>query len=399
MRILHILDHSLPKHSGYVFRTMSIMAEQKKRGWTPLLLTTPRHGPSAVTEEQVENWTFNRTPNSGLAAKLPAGLKDWIEMRLTEKHLKEVIPELKPDILHAHSPVLNFFPSYKARLGLPIVYEVRAFWEDAAVDHGTTSEGSLRYKISRSMETEAFRKATAITTICEGLRSDIAGRGINPEKITVIPNAVNIDEFPLLDGKDQPLENELGLRGKTVLGFAGSFYAYEGLVFLMEALPSLIEKMPNICVLLVGGGPTEGKIRSTIKKLGLQDHVILTGRVPHSDVRRYYSLADIMVYPRHSIRLTETVTPLKPLEAMAMGRLVLASDIGGHRELIEDGKTGRLFKADDPQSLEQTCTDLIEKRADWPAMLAAGRHYVEHDRNWHNSVARYEAVYNRCLSG
>lgn len=126
--------------------------------------------------------------------------------------------------------------------------------------------------------------------------------------------------------------------------------------------------------------------------------MIFTGRVPHSEVRRYYSLCDIMVYPRHSIRLTETVTPLKPLEAMAMKRLVLASDIGGHRELIDDSRTGRLFRADDAESFADVCHSLIEDRATWPEILAAGRDFVCNVRNWRNSVANYADVYARCLN-
>jgi len=238
-----------------------------------------------------------------------------------------------------------------------------------------------------------------VTTICEGLRADIVGRGIAKDKVTVIPNAVNVEAFPPIEEKDATLTRDLGLEGRTVLGFAGSFYAYEGLEFLVEAMPALIEAVPDVALLLVGGGPREEALKAAVARLGLADRVIFTGRVPHSEVRRYYSVADIMVYPRHSIRLTETVTPLKPLEAMAMCRLVLASDIGGHRELIEDGETGRLFKADEAADLVRVCSDLVNARDSWPSLKKAGRHFVENVRNWHNSVARYEQVYARALAG
>ncbi|NVJ98650.1 MAG: glycosyltransferase, exosortase A system-associated [Alphaproteobacteria bacterium] len=397
MRILHILDHSIPKHSGYVFRTMSIMAEQKARGWDPVLITTPRHGPGDEMSEEVEGWTIYRTPNKGIPSWMPPGIRERWEMHVSRVRLQQVIRDIRPDILHAHSPVLNFFPAKRASGGIPVVYEIRAFWEDAAVDHGSTHEGSLRYRLSRSLETRAIRQATQVTTICEGLRADILARGIKADKVTVIPNAVNADAFPPITEKDSPLLKQLNLQGKSVLGFAGSFYAYEGLEFLIRALPQLLEKHPDIRLLLVGGGPTEDKLKAATTLLGLEDKVIFTGRVPHSEVRRYYSLADIMVYPRHSIRLTETVTPLKPLEAMAMNRLVLASDIGGHRELIEDGRTGRMFRADDAADFTRVCSDLIQNRENWQSMLAAGRDFVENVRNWKNSVAEYEKVYARCL--
>lgn len=318
-------------------------------------------------------------------------------MNITKHHLRPLIQRIKPDIVHAHSPVLNFYPAFEAADGLPVVYEIRAFWEDAAVDHGSTAEGSLRYRLSRAMETRAIRQATQVTTICEGLRADIVERGIAPDKVTVIPNAVNVDSFPPITEKDRDLVGKLGLAGKTVLGFAGSFYAYEGLEFLIRALPDLLQVNPDVALLLVGGGPTEERLKAAVQDLNLQDHVVFTGRVPHGDVRRYYSVADIMTYPRHSVRLTETVTPLKPLEAMAMKRLVLASDIGGHRELIDDGVTGRLFRADNRDDFVRTCSELIAARDSWPAILSAGRDYVENIRNWKNSVAAYERVYANCL--
>jgi len=397
MRILHILDHSLPKHSGYVFRTMSIVSQQKALGWEPLLCTTPRHGPTDSAEESVDGWTFYRTPNDGSHNKLPVGLRDLSEMRITKAHLKKLIPELKPDIIHAHSPVLNFFPAHSAANQTPIVYEIRAFWEDAAVDHGSTKEDSLRYRISRFMETRAIKKATAVTTICEGLRLDIVARGVAESKVTIIPNAVNIDTFPPITERNAELEQKLGLQGKVTLGFIGSFYAYEGLLFLVKSLPDLIERHPNIHLLLVGGGPDEQALKETVKSLNLDQHVTFTGRVPHSTVRDYYSVCDIMVYPRHSIRLTETVTPLKPLEAMAMEKLVLASNIGGHRELIQNKKNGVLFEADNSTSLIDTCSSLIKAQDTWPALIKKGRHYVENERNWQKSVSNYKQVYASCL--
>ena len=287
MRILHILDHSLPHQSGYVYRTMSIVEAQRAMGWDPLLFTTPRHGASTSLVDEEGGWSIHRTPNSGTPPALPKPLAMLGEMRQTARRLKELIAEVKPDILHTHSPVLNFFPANRVRGRIPVVYEVRAFWEDAAVDHGTTRTGSLRYRLTRALETRAFREASAVTTICEGLRSDIAARGIPADKITVIPNAVDTAKFPPIEETDASLATNLKLEGKTVLGFIGSFYAYEGLEFLIRALPGLIARCPDVRLLLVGGGPTDGALKKAVTDLGLGDHVIFTGRVPHSEVRRY----------------------------------------------------------------------------------------------------------------
>jgi glycosyltransferase involved in cell wall biosynthesis len=135
-----------------------------------------------------------------------------------------------------------------------------------------------------------------------------------------------------------------------------------------------------------------------VARLGLADAVVFTGRVPHAEVARYYDLVDAFVYPRLSMRLTDLVTPLKPLEAMAQGRLVVASDVGGHRELIRDGETGVLFRAGDAAALARAVESLFANRDRWPALQAAGRRFVEQERNWRASVARYEAVYARAIA-
>lgn len=326
--------------------------------------------------------------------RLP-GLGELALMRHVERRLQEVAEQVRPDILHAHSPVLNALPALRVgkRLGIPVVYEVRAFWEDAAVDHGTTEEGSLRYRFTRSLETRALRQANHVFTICEGLRSDIVARGIAANKVTVIPNAVDIDAFDVGGVPDDALKAKLGLAGCTIVGFIGSFYAYEGLDVLLSALPAILEKMPQVRVLLVGGGPQDAALKAQAQALGLQDKIVFTGRVPHTEVQRYYDLVDVLAYPRHSMRLTELVTPLKPLEAMAQGRLLVASDVGGHKELIRHGVTGVLFKAGSVESLAEAIVKLLQEPERWAQLRAAGRKFVETERNWTKSIANYSDPY------
>jgi PEP-CTERM/exosortase A-associated glycosyltransferase len=322
-------------------------------------------------------------------------------MRQLEQRLLAVAQRIGPHILHAHSPVLNAIPALRVgrKLGIPVVYEVRAFWEDAAVDHGTTSEGSMRYRLSRRLETFALRNVDHVFTICDGLRRDITERGIAESKVSVIPNAVDIDSFGLCGLADAALREQLNLNGCTVVGFIGSFYAYEGLDLLLEALPRLLVSRPNVRVLLVGGGPQEAALKEQAVRLGLARHVIFTGRVPHAEVGRYYDLVDVLAYPRRAMRLTELVTPLKPLEAMAQGRLLVASDVGGHRELIVDGETGVLFRAGSAESLAEALLQLLADEDRWPRLRRAGRAFVEAERNWRSSVGRYAPIYERIRSG
>ena len=398
MRILHVLDHSIPLHSGYTFRTAALLREQRARGWETFHITSPKQGETTMSHEEVDGLQFFRTPAMPTARRIPFVDEVRLINRLAER-LRQVVTSVQPDILHAHSPVLNALAAQRVgrELGLPVVYEIRAFWEDAAVDHGTTREGSLRYKVTRALETSAIRRAAHVFTICEGLRADIVARGIPTDKVTVIPNAVDVKAFQLAQPADAVLQARWGLQGRTVLGFIGSFYAYEGLDLLVAALPQLLKARPDFTLLLVGGGPQEEALKAQAKTLGLLDRVMFTGRVPHTEVGRYYDLIDVLVYPRHSMRLTELVTPLKPLEAMAQGRLFVASDVGGHKELINHGETGWLFKADDRDSLANAVLEMFAHQDRWPLLRANGRRFVEEVRNWRNSVANYEPAYLKVL--
>ncbi|OZA21514.1 MAG: glycosyltransferase, exosortase A system-associated [Hydrogenophilales bacterium 17-61-9] len=401
MKILHVFDHTLPLHSGYTFRSAAILREQRKLGWDTHHLSGPKQINCSVAEEDADGLHFYRTPKpKGLLAKLP-GADPFAVMGAIESRLLELARTLRPDVIHAHSPVLDAVPAIRVgrKLGIPVVYEIRAFWEDAAVDHGSTREGSLRYKLTRALETWAVKNADAVTVICEGLRQDLASRGIAPGKITVIPNAVDIDKFAVGGRPDPELKMKLGLGSSRVLGFIGSFYAYEGLDLLLDALPAILRQLPDVKVLLVGGGPQEMALKQQVMALDLKERVIFTGRVPHGDVNRYYDLIDVLVYARHPMRLTELVTPLKPLEAMAQERLMVASDVGGHKELIEDGKTGVLFRAGEADDLAAKVVDLLKNEAGWAEMKRHGRAFVESERNWTASVARYRDVYGRLIEG
>lgn len=395
MRILHVLDHSLPLHSGYAFRTAAILREQRRQGYDTLQLTTPRQNGSSATEEDVDSLHFHRTPLASSGADALPGGRYLREIAATTRRLDDLVTQWRPDVIHAHSPVLNALPALRIarRHGLPIVYEVRALWEDAAVDHGTTREGSLRYRASRALETWALRRAGHVTTICEGLRKEIVARGVPAARVTVIPNAVDPSAFTFGVPADAALRAKLGLAGRRVIGFAGSFYGYEGLDLLVEAFAKLASERPELALMLVGGGPQEAALRAQAAALGLGSRVIFTGRVPHAEVQRYYELVDVLVYPRRSIRLTEIVTPLKPLEAMAQGRIFVASDVGGHLELIRDGETGFLFKAGDVDALVARIAAVFEDELSWPRVAQAGRRFVETERTWSASVHRYRDVY------
>lgn len=395
MKILHVFDHSVPIQDGYATRSWAILQEQRARGWQVLAMTGPRQGSAGDTADTVSGIEFHRTwERPSLWARLPV-LRQFWTIWLMHQRLKHLIPELRPDVVHAHSPALNGVAAYWAArgFGVPLVYEVRAFWEDAAVDQGTSSERGVRYRLTRALENHVFRRAERVVAICEGLRQDIEGRRLCAQPVAVVPNAVEHERFALPTARDTHLAEQHGLQAGHTLGFIGSFYDYEGLDLAIRAMPALLAEEPQTRLLLVGGGQQEQALRELAASLGLHEQVVFTGKVPFAEVERYYSVIDLLVYPRKSLRLTETVTPLKPLEAMAQRRIFIASNVGGHRELIRDGETGVLFKADDVLALVQAAQQLLAQPDLQERLKVNGERFVREERNWRNSVAVYQDVY------
>lgn len=402
MRILHVLDHSLPLQSGYTFRTRAILKAQQTRGWTVESVTGPRQGADRQSGERIERvdgLTFHRTPGGRRPGLVGEARGLWAFVRAIDA----AVTRFRPDVLHAHSPALDAVAAWivARRRGLPLVYEIRAFWEDAAVGNGTGREGSLRYRATRALENWAVARADAVAVICEGLRGDLIARGVAADKITVSPNGVDLTLFGAPPPRDEALAQALGLVGADVVGFIGSFYDYEGLDDLIAAMPALVAARPAARLLLVGGGPMEAALRVQAAASSVAEAIRFVGRVPHGEVERYYSLVDVLAYPRKAMRLTDLVTPLKPLEAMAQGRLVAASDVGGHRELIRaggDGRdTGTLFGPDDPAAIARALAGLFADRSGWDARRERGRAFVEAERNWSSNISRYAGLYQRLI--
>jgi PEP-CTERM/exosortase A-associated glycosyltransferase len=387
--VLHVLDHSLPIGSGYSYRSRGIMTAQKRLGLEPVALTSPKQGSDHDGRELVDGIPHYRTGRTG--GRLPFARELLLMLRLASRIVRVARAE-RAELIHAHSPSLNGLPALWAgrRLGLPVVYEVRTFWEDAAVNNGTFAEGSVRYRVSRALETMVLRRAHRVVAICEGIRSEVVSRGIPSARVAVVPNGVEAEWLePRARATDLAVRLRLG--EGPVFGYVGSFSRYEGLPFLIEAFPEILARLPGARLLLVGGGRDEEAVRAAAKRAGAA--VLIPGRVSQERVRDFYTLVDVFVLPRRRIRLTELVTPLKPLEAMAMGIPVLASDIGGHAELLSDGETGLLFKAESPESLVEQASRLGRDPELRAQLGAGGRRWVESERTWERIVTRYVPIY------
>jgi glycogen(starch) synthase len=402
VRILHLLDHSIPRHSAYARRTMAILRQQRAMGWHTTQLTGPRQGLSEPDRNR-DGWHFFRTaPAAGVLARMPLlGAAGVIARRL-----RKVVQLTRPDLLHAHSPAENALAALRVgrRLGLPVVFEVHAVFGHS----DRTAHHALRHALARAAERWCAGRVDAVTTSSEGLRAQLEAGGVRRARVTVVPNAVDLRDYPPAPRRDIGLARQLGLRGGPVLGFIGAFHRYEGVELLIDALPALLRLHPQLQLLLAGPGAQQDWLKARVLRHGLQRSVVFSDtalvRPAAHDADNaqdthaaLHALADVLVFPRLPQRAAELVPAQRLLEAMARGCLVVASSVGSHRELVDHGRTGMLFEAGKADALADAVNVLLAAPARWPAMRGEARWFVEYQRSWEVSVGRYGPLYRRLL--
>jgi PEP-CTERM/exosortase A-associated glycosyltransferase len=397
MRVLHVLHTSLPYLCGYSIRSDYILRFQQEQGICNAVVTSAQHPNDGPLKETLNGIDHYRTP--ALKGSPPPVLRECRLMSALHRRVAQAAEAFKPDLIHAHSPMLVGYPGlWTARKRkIPFVYEVRDLWENASVDRGKFAEGSPQYAIARGMETRLLHRADQVVTICEALRAELAPRSGDPEKVKVVANGVDASRF-------QPVEDNpeararWGLPGKAVLSYLGTFQPYEGLDVLLRAMPRMISQAPNAHLVIAGSGGVEPALHALTKELRLESCVTFTGRLPHSEVDQVYRIASLMVYPRILTRVTALTTPLKPLEAMAMARPVAVSDVAAMLELVRDGETGVVFKAGDPDDLADRCAELLKDPEQANALGKAARSYVERERSWPARVVTYADIYRQAAA-
>jgi glycogen synthase len=396
VRIVHVMDHSLPRGDGYCIRAKYLLEAQVARGHEVTVLTSPSQGADAV-DERIGGVAYRRSRYVGWEKSLVAkGGKHLVFPRAISRALRGMMSEQRFDLVHAHTPFTVARAGYgeARRSRLPFIYEKRNLWEESARARGKTSGRWPFYQLARSFDRWVTTHADAVCTITEALRSSTVELGARADRVFVVGNGVDTDAFT-------PREASPALRAKClaggnfVVGFIGSFFSFEGLPLLVEACASLVSRYPGLRLVLVGEGEDYARVDALVKQLGLQKHVWLTGRVPHGEVLDYYACMDVLVYPRYPSALTHMISPLKPLEPMAMGRCVIGSDVGGIAELIRDRETGLLFKAGSRESLTDRLEQLLLGKFDVAEMGRRAREYVIAHRQWHHMAERYEAAYGR----
>jgi PEP-CTERM/exosortase A-associated glycosyltransferase len=407
MRILHVLHNSVPLLCGYSIRSGYIVNIERAMGWDPHVVTSGQHPNGDAMTETIAGTEYRRTAATG-NRRLPFA-KEWALMRSLERQVEGAVRDHRPDVIHAHSPVLVGLPALRVarRLGIPMVYEIRDLWENASVDRGRFAAGSPLYRIARGLESYVLRNAGAVVTICDLLKNEIAPRAGKPDKVHVIANGVDTDAFRPQDCSE-PLKKRWGLIDKEVILYAGTFQPYEGLDLLVRAMAEIVRSRPRAHLVIVGGSagfaggagsvsPEESALLSAVQDSGVAPHVTFTGRIPHADVKAMYALADVLCYPRRMTLTTALTTPLKPLEGMAMAKPVIASDVPAMCELVSDGVTGLVFKAGDARDLARKCIALLSDSQLQQRLGAAGRDWVVRERQWPSLVAKYSEIYSLLL--
>lgn len=395
-RVLHIVTNSVPyTRSGYSLRTQHIVRAQRAAGLDPHVVTRPGYPVTVGLPTSLDGQVVDGVPHHRL---LPAKLGPAPDARLTQQveltaHLVE---RLRPSVLHATSHYINGLVALALgeRYRLPVVYEVRGFLEETWVSRlGPDAENTDRYRLSRERETECMQRADLVVTLGEVMRDEIAARGIDPEKILVAPNAVD-DGFLAPPPDPAGLRAHLGVRpDEIVLGTVTSVVPYEGLDTLVNAVRLLKNRGKAVRLLVVGDGVELPALQRQAAELGLAGIATFTGRVPHDHVRDYHAAIDVFVLPRRDDRVCRLVTPLKPIEAMATGRPVVASDLPALREIVQHQKTGALFPADDASALAAAVEPLLSDGALRSSLGSAARAWVAEGRTWASNAQRYRAAY------
>ena len=448
MVVLHILANGPPDVNGYAIRTQMILKHQKS-SMNVIGLTSPWYPQreSMINEYQLDGIDYYRTihplhrkekipishkiirsqtkkelnnasqsvngnkkPASNIFVKAIRApgyfarigwkvVEEKILIKYFTKRIIEVAKQNNAEIIHAHTPYRVGLPALKAarKLGLPFVYEMRGMWEETAVANGRWLRNGPAYRRFQNYETKVLRKADSVICISETLKKEAISRGVNPEKITVVTNAVEKD-MSKKKSKSSSLKSakESLNASKTtkVVGYIGSLREMEGVDLTAKAVAKLVEKDHDIRFFVLTGENGQAELRALCKKLGIADKSTIMGPVPHEEVPVFYDLIDVFIVSRPETRVTKLVTPLKPFEAMAMGKAVIASKLPALEEIIQHEKTGLLYTPDNLESLVDSIEKCIQDDDLTKSLGDSAKDWIKENRTWDivvkNSLKAYE---------
>lgn len=399
---LFVAHNSFPfDRAGYAIRTHMLTTNLKKNGLTSSVATRAGYPWDLLkhrgldgerkTVEAIDGINYIRLPDNNKFFKKGDDL-DYINAYASE--LIKVAKQNKNTIIHASSNYLNGFAAFKAgkELNIPTVYEIRGLWHLTRLTLDKEYKKSSMFLYEQEMEKSVAKAVYKVVTISYALKKLIESWGIDANKIHVIPNAVDSKLF-IPRVADLELVKKYNLQNKIVIGFVGSLTGYEGLRELILAVKELVKSGLEIVLIIVG----DGKERVKLEKLAKSKNIIFTGRVPFSEVQKYYSVFHICPLPRNDYEVCRYVPPLKILEAMAMKKAVIVSDVDPLLEIVKDGVTGLVCKADDKESLKESIKSLYDNEALRMTLANNAYDWVHKYRSWSRISKKYNDLYKQFL--
>lgn len=401
---LYLLHNSLPYNTaGYAARTHGLLSAMANKGWRIDGVTRPGYPydtPAAVPTadtippiDDVENVRYRRLTSAPEAMpKHP--LEPFIETYAAR--ICELARTTRPFLLHGSSNHWNGLAVARAArtLGIPSVYEVRGLWELTRMSREPDWADSQHFRYMSRMETEAALAADRVLVITDALGTELRRRGVPSHKIEVLPNGVDAQRFKPIP-PDYALLSQYGLAGRTVIGYIGSLLDYEGVDILLEAVNRIVVSTEKLKVMIIGDGDAADRLMRRSRELGLDQTVTFTGRVPHSDITRWYSVIDIFALPRRGLPVCEIVSPLKPFEIMAAGKALIASDVAALAEIVQDGRTGLLHRKDSPESLARKLEILLAEPEFRARLGEEARRWVVAERDWGQLSSKLALLYEQ----
>lgn len=395
--IAYILHNSLPFASGgYATRGHGLAVALTQKNYIVEVINRPGF-PLDTKPELVEADVINSDIIDGVRySRIPNPRRDKLAtydyLVQASKALYERFLVIKPSIVMAASNHLTAIPALIAarRLKLPFYYEVRGFWEVTRISREPEFEFTEWYKLLCDFEALSAQEAKHVFTLTTPMAEELVKRGVDKNKITILPNSCNPDSF-IPRERDEKLARYLKIPSNIpVIGYIGTFVQYEGLDHLVEACGLLKEKGIEFRLLIVGNentagtdkGPITQSILDIAKKYNFEDWLIMPGRIPHEEVESYYSLIDIAPFPRKPQPVTEMVSPMKPLEAAAMKKAIIASSVKALVDMIDDGKTGIIFEKGNVQDFSCKLELLLQDKDLRVKLGNDARTWVENERTW-----------------
>ncbi|MGH3467760.1 MAG: glycosyltransferase family 4 protein, partial [Thermocrispum sp.] len=404
--VLSVLAQSLPMTSGgYATRSHGILTGLHGRGWDVRAVTRlgfPLDWWRGIGErtvnrlDTVDEIDYHRLYDDGVSQYPKHPLKTYTE-RFADG-IAGVAREHGASLIHSSSFYFNGLAGARAArtLGVPFIYEMRGLEDLMKISRDAAFAETARYRFLTEIENAACRDADVVFVITEALRREMVDRGVPQERLKVLPNGVHVDRFAPRE-RDTELAAELGLTGKTIIGYAGGLVDYEGLDLLLEAAAALKQQRSGFHVLIIGDGHHEHVLRGLSDERGLGDVVTFTGRVPHAQIGRYISLFDVAPFPRLPLPVCELISPIKPFESMAMGKAVVSSSVAALTEIVDDGKTGLVFQKGSAEAFAAVLGRLLDSPELRATLGKAAREWVLAERDWSQITAIVDETYRELL--